>query len=428
MRKFLGNHPYLFQAALSVVLGIVCCAGSLLLNFILGRAQEMGTSWWYMLYPYVMIGVLFGMFLVYPVVITIYELYKLFTVRRPEAKKVHVLYHLHVIALAVCYDLLYLSVIKSVDFSADWQEQLYNAARHTPVFTGSYVTVWTVVLLAFAGLAVLAFYPVQKLPPLVAVLSMSALYLGTVLSIVWTVQIFEYRDIMDFWLLLLPVNALAVTAQVVVVKIREYEPDPERSSRIDGVPLLGWCNRILQDAKWWPVAAFVFMWPLLGIVIACLALFGQAPDSLIKAWTQTSEFHLSQRVSPQNIYYDEHYLCTVAAGGHREVVKPQRMGVRHGHKVIVNRQLCVANAFEQILEEKTPKLHRVIRTFYDTCGFPVAKLIRSRYAADLVWFLMKPLEWFFVIVLYLTDVHPEDRIALQYTGKNLREFRKYGEK
>lgn len=35
---------------------------------------------------------------------------------------------------------------------------------------------------------------------------------------------------------------------------------------------------------------------------------------------------------------------------------------------------------------------------------------------------MKPLEWFFVIVLYLTEVHPEDRIALQYTGKGLQDF------
>ena len=28
------------------------------------------------------------------------------------------------------------------------------------------------------------------------------------------------------------------------------------------------------------------------------------------------------------------------------------MGVRHGHPVVVNRQLCIANAFEQVLEEK----------------------------------------------------------------------------
>lgn len=35
---------------------------------------------------------------------------------------------------------------------------------------------------------------------------------------------------------------------------------------------------------------------------------------------------------------------------------------------------------------------------------------------------MKPLEWLFLIVLYLTEVHPEDRIALQYTGKGVHDF------
>ena len=148
-----------------------------------------------------------------------------------------------------------------------------------------------------------------------------------------------------------------------------------------------------------------------------LVLFGQAPDAVIKAWTETSDWNLSLKEAPQNIYYDEHYLCTVAAGGHKKVVKPIRTGVRHGHRVIVNRQLCIANAFEQVLEERTPHFHRIVRNFYDTYGFPVAKLIHSKYTADLVYFLMKPLEWIFLIVLYLVDVKPENRIAVQYMGE-----------
>ena len=177
-----------------------------------------------------------------------------------------------------------------------------------------------------------------------------------------------------------------------------------------------------MKSEYWPVAAFLLMWPLLGILIAVLILFGQAPDSVIKAWTETSDWNLSQKVSPQNIYYDEHYLCTVAAGGHEKVVRPLRLGVRHGHQVIVNRQLCVANAFEQILEERTPKFHRVVRDFYDKYGFPVAKLIHSKYVADLIYILMKPLEWVFLFVIYMCDAYPENRIALQYTGKTVKDF------
>ena len=93
---------------------------------------------------------------------------------------------------------------------------------------------------------------------------------------------------------------------------------------------------------------------------------------------------------------------------------PIRLGVRHGHKIIVNRQLCVANAFEQILMERVPKLHRLIRGLYDRLGFPLARCIRTALAADLVYIMMKPLEWIFLAVIYLCDVHPESRIAMQY--------------
>lgn len=156
------------------------------------------------------------------------------------------------------------------------------------------------------------------------------------------------------------------------------------------------------------------MWPLLGILLCVLALFGQKPDAVIKAWTETADWRLSGRTAPPNLYRDEHYLCTVAAGGHEKIVKPIRMGERHGHRVVVNRQLCIANAFEQVLEERTPHFHACLRHFYDTYGLPVARLIRTKTACDIVYFIMKPLEWFFLFVLYCCDVNPENRIAVQY--------------
>jgi hypothetical protein len=128
--------------------------------------------------------------------------------------------------------------------------------------------------------------------------------------------------------------------------------------------------------------------------------------------------------APPNVAYDEHYLCTVAAGGHDRVVKPIRMGERHGHRITVNRQLLIANAFEQILEEKTPGMHRIIRKFYDTHGYPIARHIKTKAAADVVYFIMKPLEWLFLLVLYLTDPAPENRIAIQYLPEKDQDFNK----
>jgi hypothetical protein len=95
------------------------------------------------------------------------------------------------------------------------------------------------------------------------------------------------------------------------------------------------------------------------------------------------------------------------------------MGKRHGHRVLVNRQLAVANAFEELLQERMPRFHKIIRGAYDRYGYPIAKHIRSPWVADAVWLIMKPAEWFFVGVLYLFDLKPENRIAVQYPHKPL---------
>ena len=64
-----------------------------------------------------------------------------------------------------------------------------------------------------------------------------------------------------------------------------------------------------------------------------------------------------------------------------------------------------------------PHFHKLLRGVYDRYGFPIARVIKNKWMADLIYILMKPLEWFFVTVIYMTDVHPENRIATQYMGK-----------
>ena len=195
-------------------------------------------------------------------------------------------------------------------------------------------------------------------------------------------------------------------------RMKEWEgADPIRA--YDN-PILQRFHLILHQSKHWPWLAVVFALPLLALLVMILMLFGQRPDSLVKAWTNTADWTFSEKIPPQNLIMDEHYLCTVAAGGHKKVVKPQRMGVRHGHPVVVNRQLCIANAFEQVLEEKTPNFHRFLRRNYDRYGYPFAKHIKKKWAMDVIYYLMKPLEWIFLLVLYLVDRKPENRIALQY--------------
>ena len=59
-------------------------------------------------------------------------------------------------------------------------------------------------------------------------------------------------------------------------------------------------------------------------------------------------------------------------------------------------------------------IHRAVRNFYDTYGYPVSKHIKSAWSADITYLIMKPLEWIFLVVLYLFDEKPEDRICRQY--------------
>lgn len=346
----------------------------------------------------------------------------LVSLKRPETitrkkKSVFLIVDLITVFAAIALEMAYLDLCE-IMISADWQTQLYNSQKHQPIYTGSLPTFITIAVIGIAGLCVLNLIRVNRTPPLIPVLAMSALYLGVLLSIVFTIHVFDFgrMGLFELYLLLPPIAFILMSLRVIFCIIREYDPSPDRMSKVEESSALSSFSGILNNSKRWPLTALIMTIPLLGILICILMIFGQAPDAAIKAFTETADFRLSQKIPPQQLYYDEHYLCTVAAGGDRKIVKPLRMGIRHGHPVVVNRQLCVANAFEQILEERTPRFHRVVRSFYDTYGFPVARLIRTNKSADIVYFIMKPLEWVFLIVLYLTYVHPEDRIAMQYTG------------
>ncbi|MEG0551797.1 MAG: DUF6688 family protein [Vagococcus sp.] len=316
------------------------------------------------------------------------------------------------IILGIILSLLYRELVEILNM--DWQEVLINNQKHTPISSQGQLTMFVLLCIGILGYSVLKYGLVEKLPPLVFTLAIACVYIGMILAIVWIIQVFTLNST-DFLLVIFPINCLLLSLKVIketLVKWQEEEKEVEMIATTN--PLLVTFNQLLSKSENWVWLGFVFMLPILGIVLASLVLLGQEPDAYIKAWTETSDWNLSEKISPPNVEVDEHYLCTVAASGHRNVVKPQRKGVRHGHEVVVNRQLCIANAFEQILEEKTPKIHRVIRGSYDKYGYPVARKITSPLIADIIYFLMKPAELLFLLVIYLVDIKPENRIALQY--------------
>ena len=296
--------------------------------------------------------------------------------------------------------------------AADWDVPIMWR-YHQPIWSDGIWFYVMISVLSLIGFTVLCARPADKLPPLITVLCMAPFYPLMVSLIVWCIQVCKIPNFLPLWVF--PANVFLMIFTVIKEKIIEWNSSVEHDEALYGKnKFFQTLNRWLSRTSRWPLGAFILLLPLLGIIFLILTLFGQQPDIVVKAWTETADYTFSQRIPPPNLTQDGHYLCTVAARGHEGLVRPLRLGERNGHLVVVNRQLEIANAFELVLEERTPRLHRAIRNFYDRHGLPIAKKIRTKCSADFVYIIMKPLEWFFLIVLYLTDVKPENRIHVQY--------------
>ena len=388
--EFIKKHPVISLIIVSLVAGGALSLVSNLERLIEGRGSIAALFW-----DGIFAAPFVGAVIILPVLLLVLEVIGLVRESKGNQMKGIRIFDLMSLVLGSLYEVMFLAVVKNIE-GADWEEQLSNAARHTPIYTKAGVTVFAIFLISIIGYLVLQYVHIENMAPLVVVLSISAMYLGIIQLIVLTIQVFELKpgssDMADLFLLILPVCCILMAARTILKKIHEWNTMNMEMGKIEEEPILTLSEKILENANLWPALAVLLMFPLLGIIIMVLVLFGQAPDSIVKAWTETSDWTLSQR------------------------------GVRHGHEVIVNRQLCIANAFEEVIREKTPRFHRAVRSFYDRYGFPVAKLIRKKWQADVVYIIMKPLEWVFLVVLYLVDVHPENRIAVQYMGK-IPEYR-----
>jgi hypothetical protein len=258
----------------------------------------------------------------------------------------------------------------------------------------------------------------------------------------------SYRDAIAPPVIELIVNLVLVTTIVLNIFIAMHTGEPIAAA-IGNMPIISFCffslvrnHRLLMDAvnespcnqrkglsrlacKILSLQAplkfplmLILCLPLLVVIASLLLLFGQRPDSMIRAFTDTYKHGLSQLdYQCDNVQCGGHFLCSVAANGHPKLVKPERAGVRNGGNIICNRQLLIANAFEDIIQQTWPSLHRFIRKHYDKVGDIVHKngdMFSNKCIANCMYIVMKPLEWLFLVILYTADHKPENRIAKQY--------------
>ncbi|MCM1524688.1 MAG: hypothetical protein NC120_09555 [Ruminococcus sp.] len=268
----------------------------------------------------------------------------------------------------------------------------------------------------------------RPLPPLAAAVCVGGIYTEFIFFGFMTAQLLKnfpenfWASVAAFYIILYQFNFVVCSVRVLRETVKTYTDYFAENGIAPKNKFAAKIEDILQKSSgmiWFPLAAVI---PVTGVLICICIICGQGASGIIKAFTETSDWTFSAMVSPPPEIYSGHYLCTVAVNGHEKVVKPQRMGIRGGRRIVVNRQLCAANAFEQLIEDKAPKFHRTVRYIYDRYGYPLSKHITTKLRADIVYIVMKPLEWLFVAALYLFDSDPESRIAVQYTGKKLKDF------
>lgn len=302
------------------------------------------------------------------------------------------------------------------EVAGDYNEVINTAQVHNALYSKNALSFWLPCMLGVLGLMILGFIPVKKTPPLVSAFSIAAVVIGNVMNIMFAVQIWENSDTVlphvFFYLFHLNIILLSIywirhgiIRQVELIKKRETG---FRYKWIDKLYVF------LEKTSHMCCFSFVMIFPLALIIWLILIIFGQGADGVIKVFTMTADWTFSTQIPPPPVEYQGHYLCTIAAGGHKAVVKPIRLGSRRGHTIIVNRQLCIANAFEELIQERMPHFHNKVRRAYDIYGYPLSKKITTPLRADIIYIMMKPLEWIFLIVLYMFDANPESRIAGQY--------------
>lgn len=262
----------------------------------------------------------------------------------------------------------------------------------------------------------------RKIPPIPLVLALIILMLGSITSIFVLTQV-SYHDTSTlsgyvgnegtFYFIFTPLFCFCFGIGFIWKIIQE-----EKTAAIHRTyrnPILNKINEQLASKLDYPVWALILLVPVFLLLTALLILFGQDSDSMAKVFTETTTWAFSQKMHPPVLDHRGHYLCTVAAKGNPTIVKPLRLGKRHGNTIIVNRQLLIANAFEEILSDLSPILHRYVRSFYDRYGYNISIKINSTWASNLTYRAMKPLEYIFLFFLYMLYVEPEKKIAKQYT-------------
>ena len=93
------------------------------------------------------------------------------------------------------------------------------------------------------------------------------------------------------------------------------------------------------------------------------------------------------------------FVVTAAMQGHAGLVGPFTEVRRNGQQRMANRQLMTFWGLERVWRQRLPLSHRSFRSLYNRLGPMVSRRINSRFTADMVYLLLKPVEFLGWLVL-----------------------------
>ena len=252
----------------------------------------------------------------------------------------------------------------------------------------------------------------SALPPLILALGLCVLYIGLFFNWILILQLLGSQEGAGI-LACFPAFSLLVGLGIIIRTL--YDLPKNLSFNTSKYQWLNKINEKLSTKSALFCSSVIAILPVFVLITLILMLFGDDYDAVSKALIETTTWGFSQHDHPPHLPHQGHYLCTVAACGSPRLVKPLRWGIRGKQRIIVNRQLQIANAFEELIADLSPTLHRFIRKNYDRYGYDLSKKIRTRWASNLTYILMKPLEWGFLLCLYTFCLRPEEKIRRQYS-------------
>ena len=139
MKKYIFRISILNSIVISYVIGAIGFAAFELINLICTIRENSATEGIEIILASFILGAFVAAFLVYPIVLAIYQVVMLFLEANKKMSKSGVGFDQIVIWYGIILEFLYITEIKYAKGS-DWYVQLANLEKHTPVYTGAWLT------------------------------------------------------------------------------------------------------------------------------------------------------------------------------------------------------------------------------------------------------------------------------------------------